>query len=153
MTKTYDVVAKRWRRGWELHIAGVGVTQSRSLADAEEMVRDYIASDLDIDEGSFDVRVTPEVGNGVDQKVERTREEISAAALAQIKAAESSRALVNELKELGLSGKDMAAVLGITPQRVSQLARPRSGKTAVSKLRHRDAPTAEATRTRDTSRS
>ncbi len=153
MTKTYEVVAKRWRRGWELHIAGVGVTQSRSLADAEEMARDYIASDLDIDEDSFDVRVTPEVGNGVDQKVEQTRGEISAAALAQTRAAESSRALVNELKELGLSGKDMAAVLGITPQRVSQLARPRSGKTAASRLRHRDTPTAEATRTRDTSRS
>lgn len=153
MTKTYEVVAKRWRRGWELHIAGVGVTQSRSLADAEEMARDYIASDLDIDEDSFDVRVTPEVGNGVDRKVEQTREEISAAALAQTKAAESSRALVNELKELGLSGKDMAAVLGITPQRVSQLTRPRSGKTAASKLRHRDAPIVEATRTRDTSRS
>lgn len=153
VTKTYEVVAKRWRRGWELHIAGVGVTQCRSLADAEGMARDYIASDLDIDEDSFDVRVIPEVGNGVDQKVEQTREEISAAALAQTKAAESSRALVNELKELGLSGKDMAAVLGITPQRVSQLARPRSGKTAASKLRHRDAPTTEATRTRDTSRS
>jgi DNA-directed RNA polymerase specialized sigma subunit len=151
--RTYEVVAKRWRRGWELHIPGVGVTQSRSLAEAEEMARDYIASDLDVDEGSFDVRVTPEVGDGVDQKVAQTRAEISAAALAQTRAAEGSRALVNELKELGLSGKDTAAVLGITPQRVSQLARPRSGKTAASKLRHRDTPAAETTRTRDTSRS
>ena len=152
MTKTYEVVAKRWRRGWELHISGVGVTQSRSLADAERMTRDYIASDLDVDEDSFDVHITPEVGNGVDQKVERTRGEISAAALAQTKAAESSRALVGELRDLGLSGRDMAAVLGITPQRVSQLARLRSGKTAASKLHHRDAPTPEATRTPDTSR-
>jgi predicted XRE-type DNA-binding protein len=154
VTKTYEVVAKRWRRGWELHVAGVGVTQSRSLADAGEVARDFIASDLDIDDNSFAVRVTPEVGDGVDQKVEQTREQINAAALAQTRAAESSRALVNELKGLGLSGKDMAAVLGITPQRVSQLARPRSGKTAANKLRHRgDARTAEATPTPDISRS
>jgi hypothetical protein len=133
VTRTYEVVAKRWRRGWELHIAGVGVTQSRSLAGAEEMARDYIALDLDVPEDSFDVRVTPEVGGGLDEKVVQTRDQINAASQAQSRAAESSRALVSELKELGLSGKDMAAVLGITPQRVSQLARPRAGTTAASK--------------------
>jgi hypothetical protein len=74
----------------------------------------------------------------VDETVKRTREEISAAARAQSRAAESSRALVRELKGLGLSGKDMAAVLGITPQRVSQLAGPRTGATA-STVHHRDA--------------
>jgi hypothetical protein len=153
VTKTYEVLAKKWRRGWELHIEGVGVTQSRSLADAEEMARDYIALDLDVPEDSFDVRVTAEVGGGVDEKVKRTREKINAAAQAQSKAAESSRALVSELKGLGLSGKDMAAVLGITPQRVSQLARPRAGTTAASKARHRDASVGKTTRTRGTARS
>ena len=138
MTKTYDVLAKRWRRGWELHITGVGVTQSRSLADAETMARDYIALDLDVPEDSFDVRITAEVGGGVDERVKRTRDEIRAAAQAQSKAAESSRVLVSELKQLGLSGKDMAVVLGITPQRVSQLARPRAGTTAAGKPRRRD---------------
>ncbi len=139
MTKTYDVLAKRWRRGWELHISGVGVTQSRSLADAEAMARDYIALDLEVPENSFDVRITPEVGGGVDEKIKRTREEIRAAARAQSKAAESSRVLVSELRELGLSGKDTAAVLGISPQRVSQLARPQAAKTAASALRRREA--------------
>lgn len=153
MTETYQVVAKRWRRGWELHITGVGVTQSRSLADAGAMARDYIAQDLDVPEDSFDIRIVPEVGNGTDQKVEQTQKEIDAAAQAQRRAAESSRALVGELKGLGLSGKDMAVVLGITPQRVSQLARPRTGTTAASKIRHRDTSVVEATRTRDTAQS
>ena len=138
MTETFDVLAKRWRRGWELHIAGVGVTQSRSLADAEAMARDYIALDLEVPEDSFDVRITPEVGGGVDERIKRTRDEISAAARAQSKAAESSRVLVGELRELGLSGKDMAAVLGISPQRVSQLAGPRAAAKATSRLRRRD---------------
>jgi hypothetical protein len=34
------VCAKRWKRGWELHIDGIGVTQSRNLSGAEQMVRD-----------------------------------------------------------------------------------------------------------------
>jgi DNA-directed RNA polymerase specialized sigma subunit len=136
-----------------LHIAGLGVTQSRSLADAEEMARDYIAPDLDVPEDSFDVRITPEVGGGVDEKVKQTRQEISAAAQAQSKAAERSRALVSQLRALALSGKAMAAVLGITPQRVSQLARPRAGTTAASKVRHREASAGKTTRTRRSVRS
>ena len=39
---TYSVRAKRWAHGWELHIADVGVTQSRNLGEAEQAVRDYI---------------------------------------------------------------------------------------------------------------
>src|SRR6059036_2816628 len=45
---TYKVRAKGWTRGWELHIEGIGVTQSHSLGEAESMVRDYIALDLDV---------------------------------------------------------------------------------------------------------
>lgn len=152
VAETYEVVAKRWRLGWELHISGVGVTQSRSLAEAEETARDFIALDLDVPADSFDLRIVPEVGNGIDRKVEQIRDEINAAAQAQNRAAESSRALVGELKGLGLSGKDTAAVLGITPQRVSQLARPRSGRTAASKVRHRDAPATNAAQSHDAKR-
>jgi hypothetical protein len=40
--KTYQVTAKRWEHGYELHIEGVGVTQSRTVKDAEAMIRDYL---------------------------------------------------------------------------------------------------------------
>jgi hypothetical protein len=42
---TYTVRARHWERGWELHVEGVGVTQSRTLARAEAMVRDYLRLD------------------------------------------------------------------------------------------------------------
>ena len=48
-TNTYNVTAKRWKHGWELHIDGVGVTQSRTLDTAEQMVRDYIETLTDQD--------------------------------------------------------------------------------------------------------
>lgn len=55
----YTVIARRWSHGWELEIhdgdTEVGVTQSRTLADAERMVRDYLAIDLDADPASFEV--------------------------------------------------------------------------------------------------
>ena len=40
----YDVTARHWKHGWELHIDGVGVTQSRNLAEAQTVVRDYVES-------------------------------------------------------------------------------------------------------------
>jgi hypothetical protein len=57
--KTYTVRAKQWTRGWELHIDGLGVTQSRSLRDAEGMARDYIALDTDVPPESFVVDIVP----------------------------------------------------------------------------------------------
>ena len=56
---TYTVHAKRWKHGWELHIDGLGVTQSRSLRDAESMARDYIALDTDVRPDSFVVEIVP----------------------------------------------------------------------------------------------
>jgi hypothetical protein len=58
--KTYSVRATRWEHGWELHIDGMGVTQSDDLDDAEMMVRDYISLDLGVPSDSFAVEITPE---------------------------------------------------------------------------------------------
>ena len=57
--KTYHVRAKRWEHGWGLHIEGVGVTQSRTLWDAEEMVRDLISRREDLPGDAFAVTITP----------------------------------------------------------------------------------------------
>jgi hypothetical protein len=38
----YEVQAKRWKHGWELHIMDVGVTQCRSLSAATQAIRDYL---------------------------------------------------------------------------------------------------------------
>jgi hypothetical protein len=59
----YDVTARRWAHGWELHITRdgeeVGVTQSLDLDAAEETVRDYLALDTGADPASFDVIIRP----------------------------------------------------------------------------------------------
>jgi len=121
--KTYRVTAKRWEHGWELHIDGVGVTQSHGLHDAETMIRDLIARRLDVAEDSFAVEVTPEVGDGLDAETRSAREEIRALAETQRRVAEHSRAVARRLKAKGLSGRDVAKVLGVSAARVSQLLR------------------------------
>lgn len=117
----YRVTAKRWKRGWELHIAGEGVTQSRSLAEAEGMVSDYIAVMYGVPEQSFDVEITPEVGGDLDQAVRDARDAVRSAEAARRTAAQTSRVVAARLRTAGLTGRDIAAVLGVSAQRVSQL--------------------------------
>ena len=72
--RTYQVRAKRWEHGWELHIAGVGVTQSRTLWDAEDMARDLISRREDLPDTAFTVMITPEIGGGLDEASRAARD-------------------------------------------------------------------------------
>lgn len=119
--KTYDVTAKRWKRGWELHIDGVGVTQSRSLAEAESMVRDYVGEMLNIDPESVRVNMTITVDRVLDEEVIEMRRLLEVAKQAQETASAASRRTIRALSDKGLSGRDIARVLEVSPQRVSQL--------------------------------
>jgi hypothetical protein len=123
MKTDYTVHAKRWARGWELHIDGVGVTQARRLSDAEVMVRDYLSLELGNPPGVYTVEIIPEVGDGLDAEVREVRKAARAAEEAQKAAAARSRALACELKSRGLTGREIAAVLKVSTQRVSQLLR------------------------------
>lgn len=121
---TYTVLAKRWDRGWELHIDGIGVTQSRALNDAEAMVRDYISLDTGAAPYSFRVEILPEVGQGLDEATRAARRAVTRADTAQRAAAAISREVARKLKSEGLTGREIAVVLRLSPQRVSQLLRP-----------------------------
>jgi len=118
---TYAVRARRWKHGWELHIADIGVTQSRSLAEAETMVRDYIETLTGVDASGAQVVVTPEVGDGLDEEARAAREAVAAADRATRAAAARSRKVARDLRQAGLSGRDIAAILKVSAQRVSQL--------------------------------
>jgi predicted RNase H-like HicB family nuclease len=58
----YTVQAKRAGEYWELHIDGVGVTQSRNLGtDADEMIRSYITTTTGKPADLFTYAVVPKV--------------------------------------------------------------------------------------------
>ncbi|WP_026452918.1 hypothetical protein [Saccharomonospora iraqiensis] len=119
---TYTVTARRWAHGWELHIENVGVTQARSLSSAESMAREYISLALDLDdETSFDIDIVPQLDAALTQRVRTARDEVKAAAQKQREAAAKQREAAEELRDTGLTGREIAVVLDISPQRVSQL--------------------------------
>ena len=121
MVTTYKVMARHWKHGWELHIDGVGVTQSRSLAEAETVVLDYIETLTGQAADAARVIVTPEVGSGLAEEARAAKEAVAAADRATRAAAARSRKVAHGLKQAGLSGRDIAVILGVSAQRVSQL--------------------------------
>lgn len=118
---SYTVTAKRWGSYWELHIDGVGVTQSRTLATAERTVRDYLALDDHDDADTAEVTVTPVLSGNLAEEAEAARHAVRKAEAETKIAAQRQRAAAKRLKEHGLSGADIATVLGVSTQRVSQL--------------------------------
>ncbi len=121
--KDYTVVATRVHDLWELDVPGVGVTQSITAGGAEEMVRDYLdclgAADADTASITIVWHIAPEIDARIaDAKADATR-----AARLQARASTTNRETVAMLKDAGMTGRDIAAVLGISEQRVSQLAK------------------------------
>jgi hypothetical protein len=119
----YTVTARRWKHGWELHIEGVGVTQSRTLDGAEQMVRDYIETLTDKDVSDDRVEITIDLGHGLDADVRNVRDLLAAADQQQREASKAYRALAADLRAAGLSVTDTATVLGVSRGRVSQLSK------------------------------
>jgi len=122
MSKTYVVEAKRWEHGWELHVEGVGVTQAKSLQSAKRVAREYISLVESIsDESTIDVEIRPKIENALGKEVIAARKAVHELAAQQREVAALSRAAAKDLAESGLSGADIAVVLDVSPQRVSQL--------------------------------
>jgi DNA-directed RNA polymerase specialized sigma24 family protein len=85
------------------------------------MVRDYIEALTDHDTADDVVVIRPEVGGGLDEAAEAAREAIAEAEQALRAAAARSRQVGCQLRQEGLSGRDIAAILHVSAQRVSQL--------------------------------
>jgi hypothetical protein len=117
----YVVQATPWAHGWELDIPGVGVTQSRSLRDAEAMVRDYINLDLgEVEAIKSTVTIVPVIA-GRELDVDRIKSLQEQAEKLQAAAAAAARELASRLRKAGATGADIAHIMGVSAQRVSQL--------------------------------
>lgn len=123
---TYTVTATRDDGWWSLIATDVDgrevASQSRRLDQADGAIREAIALVLDVEEDSFDVEVIPtldqtSVSDETLELLELRRE------LARL--GDRSRRLtpqaVAELRAAGLTVRDVAELLGVTPSRVSQI--------------------------------
>lgn len=118
----YTVRAVPWEHGWELHIAGEGVTQVRTLDKAAAQVRDYLESlhDRDFDFGGDD-QVIIDLDTIHKELIEMAKKHAREAAEVQAVASRDMRRAVAALRGDGFSVTDTAAALGLSRGRVSQL--------------------------------
>lgn len=124
MTETIDVEVQAVREGrwWVLRIAGGGTTQARTLTQVETMVADYVALMREVPTDTVRVTITDiDPGAGLGDALTAAREAQANAVRAQEEAAAKVRALAKTLRERGLSGVEIAIVMGVSKQRVSQL--------------------------------
>ncbi len=120
--KIFTATAVREDRWWVVDVDGVGVTQGRSTTEAQRMAVDLVSISLEIPSSEFEVSIDFVAPDDLSAEVEAARAATAAAAKAQQDAAAMNRGVVARLIGAGLSKQDVARVLGVAPQRVSQLS-------------------------------
>ncbi|UJW33888.1 hypothetical protein L3Q67_09030 [Saccharothrix sp. AJ9571] len=121
--KTYRATAHREDKWWVVQVEGVGATQGRFTAEAQRMAADLVAIMEEISPDDFTVSIDFDIPGPLGDDVKRAKEATREADLAQRKAADRTRQVVRRLLNSGLSKQDVARVLYVSPQRISQLAK------------------------------
>jgi CRP-like cAMP-binding protein len=115
----YTATATREGRWWVIDVDGVGVTQSRTLAEAHTWAQGRVEAVTG--KAGADVIVTPSVPDGTVDQV-RDAQALMAHADAELRrAAEEIRDAARNMLQIGMSQQDAAIILGVSRQRVSQL--------------------------------
>jgi hypothetical protein len=121
----YDVRVTRDGRWWMIEVPEIDqITQTRRVSEIEEMARSLIA--ISTDTPLADVRVhissiaVPTLGDiaRAAHQIEDLRDE---ARRLEVKAAKAAQQFARELTSHGIPVRDAAELLGVSPQRVSQL--------------------------------
>jgi hypothetical protein len=119
--RTYDVLVERVGDQWGVTVPDVpgAISLVRKLSRAEEHIREAIAFVAKIDAAAFDVTVHLTLPQS--DELAEVRSLTLRAEQLQREAADRTRVLVKQLSADGITGGDLATILGVSPQRVSQL--------------------------------
>ena len=126
--KTYTAVCEPGERWWAIEIPEVprgAYTQARRLGDVEHMARDLLSLIFEVPEDSFRVVVKPQLGPELDELVRRARRTRARAEDAARASADANATAVTSLLALGLSMREAGQILGLSHQRVAQIAAAR----------------------------
>jgi predicted XRE-type DNA-binding protein len=125
MAKTYEATARREGRWWIITVPELdAVTQARHVREIDDMAAGLVTAILDLDEGDVSVDVTVELPESVTAawaEADKLQAEVEAV---QRRAAALRREAVKALLDEGhLSQAEAGSLLGVSPQRVQQLAK------------------------------
>lgn len=123
--KNYEVTISREGKWWMISIPELGgLTQAKTVKQAHEAAREYIAVSLDVPADSFGLHVSAErVGRveHVTQYLEDVRMQREQASALEREATARMKALAAGLAAENLPLREIAAVMEISHQRVDQL--------------------------------
>lgn len=117
----YEASARRVGNSWAIDVAGVGPTQARRLAEIGEMARDLVASMKGVDVQTIDVDIQIELPDTVRHALDHAGQARAAEERARAEATSSYRAAARELRDSGLTVREIGILLGVSYQRVHQL--------------------------------
>lgn len=129
---TYTVNVERDETMWRVTVPEIArITVARNLAEVEFMARDLIALMTDQEPDAFAVNI--HIESPVREIVEQATEHRAQADELNRLAAVEIRTAAEQLRTQGITARDTAQVLGVSPQRVSQLLSASGGKVATGK--------------------
>lgn len=122
----FTVTAERGASGvWVLQCVEHpgAISETRALTRASSLMREAVAFVADIDADDIEIEVIPVLPQQLSEEIREARAAVRRLAGLQRETAEVSRAAVRHLVKDGYSGRDVAVLLDISPQRVSQLVK------------------------------
>lgn len=120
---TYDVIVFREDELWVADIVDLGVTDMLHFSELEDQVRDYVSLMTDVEPDSFDLRWHYRAGEDeVTEPIEALAEVESELAALTARHDELRREIIRRMSAAGLSQRAIGDVLGLSHQRVNQLA-------------------------------
>ncbi|HEY2060682.1 hypothetical protein [Amycolatopsis sp. NBC_01480] len=122
--KTYHADVTRDGKFWLIRVREIDrSTQALRYKDVAAMAGDLIEIMEDLRSDEYDLHLTVQLPNSVKDHQARAEVLREQAQRKQAEAAAESRAAVQELLALGLSQREAGDILGVSFQRVSQLAK------------------------------
>lgn len=124
-----EAVAHKQGKWWEIHIHELDrVTQASKTKDIQDMATDLAATVLNLDPDEVTVNVTLRAPGNVMERWTQARDDLEKAQELSTKGAAESRAVVAELSK-DFTITEVARMLGISTQRVSQLKAKKTSTT------------------------
>lgn len=120
----YTVTAERGLAAvWVLQCREVpgAISESRRLAEAEALMVEAISFVAELNAQDVEIDLVPLLPEPLSSEVSAARKLVEELSEVQQGAAAASRRAARDLIAAGLTGADAARVLGVSPQRVSQL--------------------------------
>lgn len=128
MNITYNVLATRSGTWWAIEIISglpnnmLGVSQTRRLNDVENTARSVIGDLLETDPAELDIQVKVELPESLQSMVDLFADADVLEDAARAQAAQARSSAASSLLGEGLTMREAAELLGLSHQRIKQLA-------------------------------